>query len=147
MATCALDTLLYALRLAVEAANESLGARRDAIRAGDAAEDRALRVDVPTHPSPDAPLESVVIPMAMFRDRGQPHVSLMSLEFDCLLRYRRLRRGDPAELVVELGRRRRRWFSRDRVHRLRITYRAVDAWRPRVELDGRVVAFPSLAGE
>ncbi|UPG85330.1 hypothetical protein L2Y94_18805 [Luteibacter aegosomatis] len=147
MAACALDALLYALRHAVEAANESLRARRDAIRAGDAAEGHALRVDVPADPSPDAPLESVVIPMAMFRDRGQPHVSLMSLEFDCLLRYRRPRRGDPAELIVELGRRRRRWFSRERAHRLRITYRAVDAWRPRVELDGRVVAFPSLTGD
>ncbi|MDF4002459.1 hypothetical protein P3W33_03475 [Luteibacter sp. PPL552] len=147
MAACGLDVLLFALGHAVEAANESLRARREAIRAGDLAQGRGLRVDVPRDPSPDAPLESVVIPLAMFRDRGQPHVSMMSLEFDCRLRLRRVRHGETRQLVVELGGRRRRWFARDRPHRLRITYRAVDAWRPRVELDGRLVAFPSLAGD
>lgn len=55
MATCTLDQWLYALRIAVEAANESLRRRRAMQYAVGDASGQALHVDVPRDASADSP--------------------------------------------------------------------------------------------
>ncbi|GAA0915660.1 hypothetical protein KR767_09460 [Luteibacter anthropi] len=118
MIECALDTLLYTLRDAVEKTSDA----------------NSVRVDLPGAGDPASPL---VLPIATFRDHRQPDMTLLSLEFDCYLRLRRIRGQPLPELILNLGKPRWRWLSRSRPHRMRISYRAVDGWRPRVELDGR----------
>lgn len=127
MIECALDTLLYTLRDAVEKA----------------ADDGSIRLDLPGGTLPATPL---TMPLSIFRDHRQPDVTLLSLEFDCYLRMRRLRGQALPELILNLGKPRWRWFTRSRPHRMRISYRAVDGWRPRVELDGRPLPL-NYAGE
>jgi hypothetical protein len=141
MATCTFDQLLFALRVSVEAANEALRRRRLAhYAAGDAGGD-ALHVDVPRDAGADAPLESVVLPLRWFRDPRMPQITELSVEFDCRLRYERGSDGATA-LVVDLHPAPPRRWRRRPLHRLRIGYRAADAWQPSVSLDGRPVAVP-----
>lgn len=139
---CTFDQLLFALRVSVEAANETLRRRRLAHYASgiDAGGD-ALHVDIPRDARPDAPLESVVIPLRWFRDPRMPQVTELSVEFDCRLRYER--GGDGVTgLVVDMHPPRRAWWRRWPVHRIRIAYRAADAWEPSIAIDGRRVAIP-----
>lgn len=141
MANCTFDQLLYALRVSVEAANEALQQRRAKhYQAGDT-DAQALHVDLPFNASPDAPLVPVVIPLRAFRDPRVPQVTELSVAFDCRLRYERSG-NDADELVIDMRPPRWFWFRRAKMHRLCISFRAVDAWRPKVVLDGRVVGFP-----
>jgi len=144
MATCTFDQLLYALRVSVEAANEALRRRRLMQYALGDAGGQSLHVDVPRDSAFDAPLESVVIPLNWFRDPHVPLVTELSVEFDCRLRYERGSAGNGG-LVIELSPPRRTWFRRRALHRMRVAFRASDAWQPDVSIDGRVVALP-LAG-
>lgn len=141
MATCTFDQLLFALRVSVEAANDALRHRRLAHYAADHAGSEALHVEVPRGPSDDAPLDAVVLPLRWFRDPRVPQVTELSVEFDCRLRYERGSDG-AAALVIDLHPAPpRRWRPRP-LHRLRIGYRAADAWQPSVSLDGRPVDVP-----
>jgi len=142
MATCTFDQLLYALRMAVEAANDALRLRRAQQYATGDAGGHALHVHVPTDATDAAELESVVIPLRWFRDHRVPQVTEFIMEFDCRFRYRRVR-GAASELVVDLSRPRKTWWRRPRLHRMRIAYRAADAWQPNVAIDGRRVDFPA----
>ncbi|MDQ0010991.1 hypothetical protein J2T07_003197 [Luteibacter jiangsuensis] len=143
MASCGFDTLLYGLREAVCAADESLGARRQALRRDD--EKHALHAWVPVSPAADAELEPVVIPLRMFRDNRRPHISVMSIEFEGRFLLRRERGVSKPRLVIEIGKPRFRWFSRGGMHHVRISYRSADAWQPCVEVDGKVVDLPPPA--
>jgi hypothetical protein len=145
MATCTFDQLLYALRVSVEAANEAMLRRRAMqYEAGDTSA-QALHVDVPRNASPDAPLEAVVIPLRLFRDPRVPLVTELSVEFDCRLRYERA--GDGAGgLVIDLRPPRLTWFRRRPLHRMCISFRSVDAWQPRIAIDGRAVTLPAARG-
>jgi hypothetical protein len=146
VAVCTFDQLLYALRVSVEAANEALRRRRSMhLEAGDT-DAQALHVEIPRDPGPDAPLEPVVIPLRAFRDPRVPLVTELSVAFDCRLRYERGPLGVD-ELVIDMRPVRRVWFRRPRVHHMRISFRAVDAWQPRIVLDDRVVSVPLVAGE
>jgi hypothetical protein len=145
MAVCTFDQLLYALRVSVEAANESLRRRRAMqVAAGDS-DGEALHVEIPRDASPDAPLEPVVIPLREFRDPRVPQVAELSVSFDCRLRYER-RPSGVEELVIDMGPARRRWFRRVRTHHMCISFLARDAWQPRIVLDDRVVSAPVAAG-
>lgn len=142
MAICALDTLLESLREVVVAADASIRRRRDERRSHDDSDAYALHANIPASPDPDARLEPVVIPLRLFRDRREPHVALLSIEFDGRFRLRRIRGAKRPQLVIDLGQPRFRWFSRRPVHRIRISYRSVDAWQPCIEIDDRVVVLP-----
>lgn len=142
MAICAMDTLLESLREVVVAADEAIRRRRDERRRDDDSEAYALHASIPASPSPDAPLEPVVIPLRLFRDRREPRIALLSIEFDGRFRFRRVSGAQRPQLVIDLGRPRFHWLSRGRMHRIRISYRSVDAWKPCIEIDDRVVALP-----
>lgn len=143
MATCTFDQLLYALRVSVEAANEALLRRRAMqYETGDAS-GQALHVDVPRDARPDAPLEAVVIPLRQFRDARMPLVTELSVEFDCRLRYERSRDGTGG-LVIDMHPPRRTWFRRRPLNRMSISFRATEAWRPRIAIDGRAVNLPAM---
>jgi hypothetical protein len=145
MSTCSFDQLLYALRTAVEAANDALRLQRDQqFSAGDAS-GQGLHVYVPADAHANAALESVVIPLRWFRDHRVPQVTEFSMEFECRLHYRHTR-GARAELIVDLSRPRVPWWRRAPVHRMRIALHAADAWQPSVAINGRVVPFPTAAG-
>ncbi|URL57028.1 hypothetical protein IM816_10165 [Luteibacter flocculans] len=141
MATCTLDQWLYALRIAVEAANESLRRRRAMQYAVGDASGQALHVDVPRDASADSPLDSVVIPLRWFRDPHVPQVTELSVEFSCRLRYERGRGGEGG-LIIDLHPPRPTWFRRRSLHRMRIAFRAADAWEPSVSIDERVALIP-----
>lgn len=141
MATCTLDQWLYALRIAVEAANESLRRRRAMQYAAGDASGQALHVDVPRDTSADSPLDSVVIPLRWFRDPHVPQVTELSVEFSCRLRYER-GRGESGGLIIDLHPPRPTWFRRRSLHRMRIAFRAADAWEPSVSIDERVALIP-----
>jgi hypothetical protein len=145
MAICALDTLLESLREAVRAADEAIRHRRDALRHDDDDEAHALHVQVPASPYPGAPLEPVVVPLRLFRDRRDVRIALLSLEFDGRFRLHKLGGNRRPQLVIDLGRPRFRWFTRAQAHRIRISYRSVDAWLPHIEIDGRAVTLPASA--
>jgi hypothetical protein len=142
MASCEFDTLLYGLRDAVCAADESLHARRQALRRDD--DTHALHAWVPVSPEPDAALEPVIIPLRLFRDNRQPHIAVMSIEFEGRFFLRRERNASKPRLVIEMGKPRFRWFSRAVVHHVRISYRSIDAWRPFVEIDGKSIDLPGM---
>ena len=145
MAVCTFDQLLYALRVSVEAANEALRRRRAMhVDAGDT-DAQALHVEIPRHAGPDAPLEPVVIPLRAFRDPRVPQVTELSVAFDCRLRYERGPLGVD-ELVIDMRPVRRVWFRRRRMHHMSISFRAADAWQPRIVLDDRVVNVPVVSG-
>ena len=145
MAVCTFDQLLYALRVSVEAANESLRRRRAAcVAAGDTGV-QDLHVEIPRDAGPDAPLEAVVIPLREFRDPRVPQVTELSVSFDCRLRYERGPFGVD-ELVIDMRPPRRVWFRRARMHHMSISFLARDAWQPRIVLDDRVVSVPDVAG-
>jgi hypothetical protein len=145
MAVCTFDQLLYALRVSVEAANESLRRRRAMhVDAGDT-DAQALHVEIPRDAGPDAPLEPVVIPLRAFRDARVPQVTELSVPFDCRLRYERGPSGVD-ELVIDMRPVRKRWFSRARMHHMRISFLARDAWQPRIVLNDRVVQVPVVSG-
>lgn len=143
MATCTFNQLLYALRVSVEAANEALHRRRLMQYEAATAGGQALHVDVPRDSASDAPLESVVIPLNWFRDPSVPLVTELSLEFGCRLRYERGSAGTGG-LVIELRPAAPTWFRRSPVHRMRIVFRAANAWEPSVAIDGRVVNLPKI---
>jgi hypothetical protein len=145
MAVCTFDQLLYALRVSVEAANESLRKRRAMLVAAGDTEAQALHVEIPRDASPDAPLEAVVIPLREFRDPRVPQVAELSVSFDCRLRYERGPFGVD-ELVIDMRPVQRRWFRRVRMHHMSISFLARDAWQPRIVLDDRVVSVPVAAG-
>jgi hypothetical protein len=142
MATCTFNQLLYALRVSVETANEALHRRRlghyEAAQAGG----QALHVEVPRDSAFDAPLESVVIPLNWFRDPRVPQVTELSVEFGCRLRYERGSAGTGG-LVIDLRPPKPSWFRRRPLHRMRVVFRATDAWQPTVSIDGRVVDLPA----
>lgn len=141
MATCTLDQWLYALRIAVEAANESLRRRRAMQYAVVDASGQSLHVDVPRDASVDSPLDSVVIPLRWFRDPHVPQVTELSVEFSCRLRYER-GRGGSGGLIIDLHPPRPTWFRRRSLHRMRIAFRAADAWEPSVSIDESVALIP-----
>lgn len=143
MATCTFNQLLYALRVSVEAANEALRRRRLMQYAVSNAGGEALHVDLPRDSAFDAPLESVVIPLNWFRDPHVPLVTEFSVEFDCRLRYERGSAGTGG-LVIDLLPARRTWFRKRAAHRMRVAFRASDAWQPDISIDGRVVALPMV---
>jgi hypothetical protein len=143
MATCTFNQLLYALRVSVEAANEALRRRRLMQYAVSNAGGEALHVDVPRDSAFDAPLESVVIPLNWFRDPHVPLVTELSVEFDCRLRYERGSAGIGG-LVIDLLPARRTWFRKRVAHRMRVAFRASDAWQPDISIDGRIVALPMV---
>lgn len=145
MATCTFNQLLYALRVSVEAANESLHRRRLMQYAAGDAGGQALHVEVPRDSAFDAPLESVVIPLNWFRDPRVPLVTEFSVAFDCRLRYERGSSAATGGLVIDMRPPRPSWFRRRPLHRMRIAFRASEAWQPNVSLDGRVVSLP-MAG-
>ncbi|HEY4293982.1 hypothetical protein [Luteibacter sp.] len=141
MATCTFNQLLYALRVSVEAANEALQRRRVMQYEYGNTGGLGLHVDVPRDSAADAPLESVVIPLNWFRDPHVPQVTELSVEFDCRLRYER-GSGSTGGLVIDMRPPRLTLFRRRPLHRLRIAFRAVDAWQTNVSIDGRVVDIP-----
>lgn len=140
MAECTFDQLLYALRVAVESANDGIRRRRVQQCARQDAADAGLHVEIPHGLDDEATLSPVVIPMRWFRDRRTPQITEFVIEFDCALRYRRL--GGGSQLVADMSPRRAGWWCRPRLHRLRIALRAAEAWQPSVSLDGRIVPFP-----
>jgi len=145
MAVCTFDQLLYALRVSVEAANEALRRRRAMhVDAGDT-DAQALHVEIPRDAGPDALLEPVVIPLRAFRDPRVPQVTELSVAFDCRLRYERGPLGVD-ELVIDMRPVRHVWFRRRRMHHMSISFRAADAWQPRIVLDDRVVSVPVVSG-
>ncbi|WP_448096185.1 hypothetical protein [Luteibacter yeojuensis] len=143
MASCGFDTLLYGLRDAVCAADESLDARRQALRRDD--DTHALHAWVPVSPDADAALEPVVIPLRLFRDNRRPHIAVMSIEFEGRFFLRRERAASKPRLIIEIGKPRFRWFSRAVMHHVRISYRSADAWQPFVEVDGKAVDLPGVS--
>ena len=145
MAVCTFDQLLYALRVSVEAANESLRRRRAACVAAGETGVQDLHVEIPRDAGPDAPLEAVAIPLREFRDPRVPQVTELSVSFDCRLRYERGPFGVD-ELVIDMRPARRVWFRRGRMHHMSISFLARDAWQPRIVLDDRVVSVPGVAG-
>jgi hypothetical protein len=143
MSECAFDTLLVALQNAVVNANDSIRRRREALLAERAdASAHVLNVLVPHSPAQDAPCTALALPLNLFRDKRVPHIAMMSVEFDCTMRYRRQRGARDGELVLEMGRRRFSWFRRRPLHRVRITYLSTNAWHPQVEIDGKLLALP-----
>ncbi|MDR6640864.1 hypothetical protein J2X57_000058 [Luteibacter sp. 1214] len=138
MAECSFDQLLFALRVSVEAANDGLRRRRGLHYEHDRAGNEALHVDIPRGPRDDATLDPVVIPMSWFRDPRLPQVTELSVAFDCRLRYERVR-GAADALIIDMNPPPPRWFRRRPLHRMVIRFRAADAWRADVSLDGRPV--------
>lgn len=141
MASCTFDQLLFALRIGVETANDALRLRRAQQLHAANAGGEALHLQIPRGPAEDAALDPVVIPLRWFRDWRMPQVTEFAVEFECHLRYRKVR-GAPPELVVDMHRPGRRWWRKPRTHHMRIAFRATDGWQPRVSLDGRVAVFP-----
>lgn len=146
MTDCAFDTLLIALHNAVIHANASIRKRREALLAnlgpeGDVSE-HTLSVAIPQGASADAPVVVEAIPLRLFRDKRMPRIAMMSIEFDCSLRYVKKRGQSSSELNMVLGKPRFSWFRRERIHRVRISYLSANAWHPQVEIDGRLLVVP-----
>jgi len=145
MTICSLDTFMYGLRMAIMAADEAVRARRESVLRGDIG--RHLQVHIPESPAVDAPLVPMVIPLHLFRDPGNPRMAFLSVEFDVRFRQRRIRGERRPVLLLDMRKPRLRWFGRGAMQRLRISYRLTDHWEPRVELDGRVLSLPPMAGQ
>jgi hypothetical protein len=139
--TCTFDQWLFALRIGVETANDALRLRRARQLHLANAGGENLHVEIPRGPADDAPLDPVVIPLRWFRDWRVPQVTEFSVEFECQLHYVKSR-GAPAELVIDMRPPGKRWWRRQRSHHMRIAFRAADAWKPSISLDGRQAHAP-----
>jgi hypothetical protein len=147
MTDCAFDTLLIALHNAVVNANASIRKRREALLdnhgpAGDVSE-HTLNVAIPQGAGADAPIVVEAIPLRLFRDKRIPRIAMMSIEFDCSLRYIKKRGEASSELNMIIGKPRFSWFRRRRIHRVRISYLSANAWHPQVEIDGSLLVVPT----
>jgi hypothetical protein len=149
MTTCSFDTLLINLQRAVMDANASIRQRRLTLFAEPGGEpefsEHSLRVQLPRGPAPDAPCDPLVLPLSQFRDRRIPQIAMLSVEFDCRLRFRKHRRHKEPQLHLQIGKPRFAWLSRGKLHHVRIAYLATSAWQPLVEIDGRPMPLPSAA--
>lgn len=143
MTACAFDTLLIALHDAVVHANDILRAQRQALLAGEGPvgdiNEHTLSVAIPQGDPAAGAVVIETLPLRLFRDKRIPHIAMMSIEFDCTLRYLRQRGRPSSELYMVIGKPRFAWFWRRRIHRVRISYLSANAWHPRVEIDDRLL--------
>ena len=149
MTTCSFDTLLKSLQRAVMDANASIRQRRVELfpetSSAPETSEHSLQVQIPQSPTPDAPCHTLVLPLSQFRDRRVPQIAMLSVEFDCRLRFRKHRGQKEPQLHLQIGKPRFAWLSRSKLHHVRIAYLATSAWQPQIEVDGRVLPFPSAA--
>lgn len=148
MTTCSFDTLLVILQGAVMDANASIRQRRlelfPEMESAPETSEHCFQVQIPQSPAADAPCETLVLPLSQFRDRRVPQIAMLSVEFDCRLRFRRQRGQKEPQLHLQIGKPRLAWLFRRKLHHVRIAYLATSAWQPQVEVDGRVLPFPSV---
>jgi hypothetical protein len=151
MTNCSFDSLLIHLQRAVMDANTSIRQRRLALfpDAGSAPEtsEHSFQVQIPQNPAPNAPCHTLVLPLSQFRDRRVPQIAMLSVEFDCRLRFRKRRGQKEPQLHLHIGKPRFAWWPRGKLHHVRIAYLATSAWQPQVEVDGRVLPWPSAAAK
>jgi hypothetical protein len=153
MTICSFDSLLLNLQRAVMDANASIRQRRLKLFSELGSEpelsEHSLQVQIPQGPAPDAPCQPLVLPLSQFRDRRVPQIAMLSVAFDCRLRFRHRRGQKEPQLQLEIGRPRFPWLSRrlsrQPMHHVRIAYLATSAWQPQVEIDGRLLSFATTA--
>lgn len=146
MTTCSFDTLLVILQGAVMDANAAIRQRRlelfpDTASAPETSE-HSFQVQIPQSPALDAPCHTLVLPLSQFRDRRVPQIAMLSVEFDCHLRFRKQRGQKEPQLHLQIGKPRLPWLFRRKLHHVRIAYLATSAWQPQVEVDGRPLSLP-----
>lgn len=148
------DDLLLAFQSALVAAQESLRIRREeAIRRMSAADETGgasrssfFTFAIPQKGTDGDTYEMLPLPVASFRAQHRPRISMLSLEFECELKEKRLPGASHRYSLVIVARNQRRWWHQKR-RRMQIVFHGTDHPSGEVRIDGKLlVEIPRYAG-
>ncbi|MFA6464495.1 MAG: hypothetical protein WCT30_01985 [Desulfurivibrionaceae bacterium] len=148
------DDLLQAFQSALAAAQDSLRIRREeAIRRmseageiGGASRSSFFTFAIPQKGSDGATYEVLPLPVSSFRTCHRPRISMLSLEFECELKEKRLPGASRRYSLVIVARNQRRWWHKSR-RRMQIVFHGTDRPSGEVRIDGKLlVEIPRYGG-
>lgn len=139
------DDLLQAFQAALVAAQESLRIRREESirRMCEADEPGGSRSSFFTFAIPQKGMdgdtyEMLPLPVSSFRAHHRPRISMLSLEFECDLKEKRLPGASRCySLVIMAGNQRRWWHKKQR--RMQIVFHGTDRPSGEVRIDGKLL--------
>ena len=148
------DDLLQAFQSALAAAQDSLRIRREeAIRRmseageiGGASRSSFFTFAIPQKGSDGDIYEVLPLPVSSFRAQHRPRISMLSLEFECELKEKRLSGASRRYSLVIVARNQKRWWHKKR-RRMQIVFHGTDRPSGEVRIDGKLlVEIPRYGG-
>lgn len=147
------DDLLLAVQSALVAAQDALKTRQDEMLGwkhevddNSASRSPVFTFAVPLTGSDKVEYEMIRLPASSFRMYNQPRISMLSLEFECELKEKKISGSTRAyTLVIKAGK--RGWLRRKKRRRMRMVFDATDRSSGEVRLDGELLMeIPRYAG-
>jgi len=147
------DDLLQAFQSALVAAQDSLRIRREeAVRrmckadGTDGSRSSFFTFAIPRQGADGDTYEVVPLPVSSFRAHHRPRISMLSLEFECELKEKRLPGASRRYSLVIVARNQRRWWHKKR-RRMQIVFHGTDHPSGEVSIDGKLfVEIPRYDG-
>ncbi|MHB1226224.1 MAG: hypothetical protein ACYC0O_01715 [Desulfurivibrionaceae bacterium] len=146
MGTRSFDDLLQAFQSALIAAQDSLRIRREeadrrmfeAGEIGGLSRSSFFTFVIPQKGTDGDTYEVLPLPVSSFRAHHRPRISMLSLEFECELKEKRLPGASRRYSLVIVARNQRRWWHKNR-RRMQIVFHGTDRPAGEVRIDGKLL--------
>ncbi|MBU4176457.1 MAG: hypothetical protein KKG88_06600 [Proteobacteria bacterium] len=146
MGTRSFDDLLQAFQSALIAAQDSLRIRREeadrrmfeAGEIGGVSRSSFFTFVIPQKGTDGDTYEVLPLPVSSFRAHHRPRISMLSLEFECELKEKRLPGASRRYSLVIVARNQRRWWHKNR-RRMQIVFHGTDRPAGEVRIDGKLL--------
>jgi len=146
MGTRSFDDLLQAFQSALIAAQDSLRIRREeadrrmfeAGEIGGVSRSSFFTFVIPQKGMDGDTYEVLPLPVSSFRAHHRPRISMLSLEFECELKEKRLPGASRRYSLVIVARNQRRWWHKNR-RRMQIVFHGTDRPAGEVRIDGKLL--------
>lgn len=146
MGTRSFDDLLQAFQSALIAAQDSLRIRREeadrrmfeAGEIGGVSRSSFFTFVIPQKGTDGDTYEVLPLSVSSFRAHHRPRISMLSLEFECELKEKRLPGASRRYSLVIVARNQRRWWHKNR-RRMQIVFHGTDRPAGEVRIDGKLL--------